>query len=262
MSEILKWIILLVEGLIVYLFLLGAGIVDALRLNPAALEIVEQTREAGWIVAGIVFLAGASTLLGESAVLFINRVRRGRFIISLITNGIVFLISYFVWAVTINLIGSLMFSVHPPFSQFARMVGLSTAPFVFGFLILIPWMGPFIAKVLNVWSLIILIGIVQFEFRTSFWPAVLCVGLGWLASLAFSSTIGRPVVALRNKVFRMVSGSKLDSTTEGLLLRFSGADYDELMDLAAELAPELMDAQTPTPSTGSAPTFAAEEGAR
>jgi hypothetical protein len=235
MSEIFKWIIFTIEGIVVYFFLLLAAILDALRLDPRVLEAIEQyPQQASWIVGGIVFLAGVSTLLGESAVLFINRVRRGRFIISLIANGIVFLISYAVWGVTVYLIGRILFAANPPIGDFVRMVGLSTAPLVFGFFILIPWMGPFIAKVLNIWSMVILIVIVEYEFKIGFWPAVLCVGLGWLASLALSNTIGRPVVALRNKVFQMVTGSKLDSTAEDLLLRFSGSSYDQLLDLTPE----------------------------
>lgn len=225
---------MILGGLLVYLLLVWAGIVNALWLNPQVLNIVDQTPESGWVVAGIVFLAGASTLLGESAVLFINRVRRGRFVVSLITNGLIFLISYFVWGLTVYLVGRFLFDVNPSLSSFVRMVGLSTAPFVFGFLILIPWMGPFIAQVLNVWSLVILIVIVEYEFQIGFWPAVLCVGLGWLASLALTNTIGRPVVALRNKVFQMVTGSQLDSTAEDLLLNFSGASYDDLLDLPME----------------------------
>ena len=217
-----------------YLFLVWVGIINALWLNPEVLDVVEQLPQSGWVVAGIVFLAGASTLLGESAVLFINRVSRGRFIISLITNGIIFLISYAVWGLTIYVIGRILFSANPPLSDFVRMVGLSTAPLVFGFFVLIPWMGLFIAKVLNVWSLIILIVIVEYEFKIGFWPAVLCVGLGWLVSLGLTNTIGRPVVALRNKVFQLVTGSKLESDAENLLLHFSGASYDQLLDLPAE----------------------------
>lgn len=90
MSEIISWILLIIGGILAYLLLVWAGIENTLWLNPKVLDIVEQMPESGWVVAGIVFLAGASTLLGESAVLFINRVRRGRFVISLITNGLVF----------------------------------------------------------------------------------------------------------------------------------------------------------------------------
>jgi hypothetical protein len=204
------------------------AITNALWLNPRVFEIVEQYPESVWLVAGIVFLAGASTLLGQSAVLFINRVRKSRFVISLITNGIIFLISYFVWGLTVYVVGRILFQVDPPWGQFVRMVGLSTAPLVFGFLVLIPWMGPFVGKVLNVWSFLILLAIVEQQFQIGFWGALLCVGLGWLISLAFTNTLGRPIVALRNKVFQRVSGSKLDTTADQLLLQFSGASIDQM----------------------------------
>jgi hypothetical protein len=35
-------------------------------------------------------------------------------------------------------------------------------------------------------------------------------------------------VALRNKVFQRVSGSKLDTTADQLLLQFSGASIDQM----------------------------------
>ena len=192
------------------------------------LELVEQHPESAWVVGGIVFLAGASTLLGESAILFINRVRRGRFFLSLVTNGVVFMISYAVWGLTISIVGRVMFQVNPPWGEVVRMVGLSTAPLVFGCLVLIPWMGTFISKVLSIWSVLILIGIVQFEFRIGFGGAVVCVVLGWLLSLLFTNTIGGPVVKLRNKVFQRVSGSSLERTNEDILLRFAGATFEEL----------------------------------
>ncbi len=211
-----------------YFSYLWMAITNALWLNPRVFEIVEQYPESVWLVAGIVFLAGASTLLGQSAVLFINRVRKSRFVISLITNGIIFLISYFVWGLTVYVVGRILFQVDPPWGQFVRMVGLSTAPLVFGFLVLIPWMGPFVGKVLNVWSFLILLAIVEQQFQIGFWGALLCVGLGWLISLAFTNTLGRPIVALRNKVFQRVSGSKLDTTADQLLLQFSGASIDQM----------------------------------
>jgi hypothetical protein len=223
-------------SILVYLLLLPVVILSALTLNPRALEILEQEPMAGRLVAGVVFLAGMSTLLGESSILFVNRVRRGRFVISLITNGIVFLISYFVWGLTVYIVARILFSVEPPIDQFMRMVGLSTAPLVFGFLVLIPWMGPFIGKLLSVWSLLILTNIVAFEFQIGFWSAVLCVGLGWVVSLVFSNTVGRPVVALRNEVFALVSGARMDVQADDILLTFAGASLRDL-----PVAPELME---------------------
>ena len=148
-----------------YFAMLWEAITNALKLNPEVLQVVEQYPWSAWVVAGIVFLAGASTLLGQSAVLFINRVRKSRFVISLVTNGFIFIVSYIVWGFIVWLVGFFLFDINPPFGQFVRMVGLSTAPLVFSFFVLIPWMGPFVGKVLNVWSLVILIGIVQFTYK-------------------------------------------------------------------------------------------------
>jgi hypothetical protein len=211
-----------------YFTYLWGAITHALWLDPEVFKFVEQYPRSAWLVAGVVFLAGASTLLGQSAVLFINQVRRSRFLISLITNGIVFIISYVVWGVTVYIVGRILFQLDPPLGPFVRMVGLSTAPLVFGFFVLIPWMGPFVGKVLNVWSFLILIAIIEYQFKIGFWGALLCVGLGWLASLALTNSIGRPIVAMRNKVFQKVSGSKLDLTADDLLLTFAGASIDQL----------------------------------
>ena len=211
-----------------YFAYLWGGITHALRLDPGVFAFVEQYPQSAWVVAGIVFLAGASTLLGQSAVLFINRVRKSRFVISLITNGLIFVISYIVWGLIVWVVARLLFNIDPPWGQFVRMVGLSTAPLVFGFFVLIPWMGPFVGKVLNVWSLLILIAVIEYQFKIGFWGAAICVLLGWLASLALTNTIGKPIAALRNKVFQKVSGSKLDSTADDLLLQFSGAHIDQM----------------------------------
>lgn len=211
-----------------YLSWVWTGIVETLKFNPKVFDSIEAHPQSAWVILGIVFLAGASTLLGQSAVLFINRVRKSRFVISLITNGLVFIISYFVWGLVIYIVGRILFEINPPWGPFVRMVGISTAPLVFSFLVLIPWMGPFIGKLLSVWSLLILIVIVEHQFKIGFWGAVTCVTLGWLASLAFSNTIGKPVVALRNKVFQLVTGSNLETSADDLLLHFSGASIDQL----------------------------------
>lgn len=207
-----------------YLAYLWGALTHALALDPAVFQFVESYPQSAWVVAGIVFLAGVSTLLGHSAVLFINRVRKSRFVISLIVNGFVYIVSYVVWGFVVWLAGYLLFDVNPPLTQFVRIMGLSTAPLVFGFFILIPWMGPFVGKVLNIWSFLILLAIVEFQFQIGFWGALIVVGLGWLASLAINNTIGRPVVALRNRMSRMITGSSLDASAEDILLHFAGVE--------------------------------------
>jgi len=211
----------MLQNIVLYFQYLWTGIVLSLQLNPDAYKFVVTYPESKWLVFGIIFLAGVSTLIGQSVVLFLNRVRRERFYFSLVLNGLMFIISYLVWGLVIYIVGRVLFREDVTFGDMFRLVGLSTAPLIFGFFVLIPWMGPFLGKVLNVWSFLILINVVQFEFNSGFWGALLCVGLGWLLMNLLSNTVGKPVIALRNRIWKGVTGSSLDATAQDILLEFS-----------------------------------------
>lgn len=206
-----------------YFGLVFEAIGYTLRLDPRVYSEVILHPEGAAIIRGIVFLAGMSMLLGQSLMLFVNRVRRGRFLLSLVINGLVFLITYAVWGIFVAFIAWLMFDVNiVELVIILFLVGLSTAPLVFGFLILIPYMGPAIGKVLSVWQLLIMTTTVQFTFDVGFIQAAVCVGLSWLLMLILSNTIGVPVVKLRNFTYRKITGSDLDATTQDILLEYSG----------------------------------------
>ena len=211
----------IVQGFLTYIDYLFQVINYALRLDPRLYEFVSSTPESRWLVFGVVFLAGASTLLGQSVVLFVNRVRRGRFVMSLVFNGFMYIISYFVWGVTIALVGRLIFPNEPDTWAVVRMVGLSTAPLIFGFFILIPWMGPFVGKILNIWGFLILVSVVEFGFQVGLVRALVVVGIGWLIMMLLNNFVGRPIVALRNRLWNMIAGTSLDADTQDLLLQFS-----------------------------------------
>ncbi len=216
-----------------YFVLVFEAIGYALRLDPTVYDMVINHPEGVNIIRGIVFLAGMSMLLGQSVILFVNRVRRGRFFFSLVINGLVFLISYAIWGLGVALIAWLLFDVTIAGEVYVVfLVGLSTAPLVFGFLILIPYVGPAIGKILNVWQLLIMTTAVEYAFQVGFIQAAICVGLSWLLMLLLSNTIGRPVVSLRNFIYRKVTGSDLDATTQDILLEYSGGQ--ELAGGAAE----------------------------
>src|SRR5437588_272306 len=62
----------------------------AMRLDPAAFKAVEPAG-TGLLITAIVFLAGVSETIGQSVVLFANRVKPGRFALSLLLNGTPFI---------------------------------------------------------------------------------------------------------------------------------------------------------------------------
>lgn len=212
-GDLLRVVMLYLEALVM---MIGA----ALRLNPKVYELVASLPMSDWIVLGIAFLAGVSTLLGQSFILFVNRVRRGRFFASLIVNGFLFIIQFIVWGLVIALVGNLLLEQPVPFNVVIRVVGLSMAPLVFGFLILIPHFGPYIGNLLNVWVFLILLVVVETVFATGLVPALICVGAGWLVTLLLAHTVGRPIVALRAWILRKVTGSSLKATPLDILLDF------------------------------------------
>ena len=196
------------------------GIAEANRLNPRVFELVAQYRASGWVILAIAVLGGASLLLGQSVILFVNRVTPGRFVLSLLINGVLFALSLLSWAAAIWLISRALGSPMP-FGPVARMVGLGAAPYIWGFLVFLPWAGPTIGRVLAVWSLLVVLAGLMQLYGAPFLTALLVVGSGWLLITVLTSTVGRPIVALRNRLARLVTGSELDASVADILRDFA-----------------------------------------
>ncbi len=206
----------------------------ALRLDPAAVQIVEADPHGGLIALGVAFVGGVSLLLGQSVVLFLNRIRPGRFVASLLLNGVVFTTGWIATCIVLWLVARYVFDAPASLGPASRIVMLSTAPFVFGFLVLIPYAGPFLSRVLYVWSLLITVATVQVAFHLDFTAALVCVALGWLVMMLLTSTVGRPVVAVRNRVWHRVVGTSRD------------ASVTDILTALAEAPPERADRGRPT----------------
>lgn len=164
----------------------------------------------------IAALAGASTLLGDSVVLFLNQVRGWRFTVSLVLNGLGFLLLYALQALVIALVGPLLTGHTPGFGTVLRGVLLSTAPMVFGFLVLIPYFGPVIARLLQAWGVVILwmVNLALFGGPVS---ALLIVGIAWGVMQMLSWSLSRPVNWIGDRIWRMVTGQPSMMTGSDLL---------------------------------------------
>lgn len=197
----------------------------ALALDEQLLVVAQSAPRgaADLVVVTIVFLAGAAQLLGQSAVLFLNRVRPGRFLASLLLGGAVYLFGLLVWSVLIWLIGSAA-GFSASFDLVARQVGLGTAPLIFSIFVLIPYAGPFIGRILSVWTLLVTVGMLRFTYGTDFFTALLIVGAGWLAVVLLNALVGRPIRRLRTQLFRRVADSELNATAQDLLRSIPTAD--------------------------------------
>jgi hypothetical protein len=207
-----------------FIRLMWVGTIEAMRLNPQAFTYVMEGNGSGGVILAIAILGGASLLLGQSVILFVNRVSPGRFLFSLLMNGIVFTLSLVVWAFAIWLTGRLLFPNQIPFVTVLRLVGLGAAPYVFGFLVLLPYAGNFIGKVLSVWSFLVVLAGLTVLARGNFGAALVCTAVGWLIITVMSATIGRPIINARNKVWKQLVGTDMDASVQDILTRFATDD--------------------------------------
>ncbi len=178
----------------------------ALGFNAEAARFVSTEPEAVLVVLTVAFLAGLSLLLGQSVVLFLNRISKVRFIITLVLNAVIYVINLAIWSVVIWFVATFAFGADRPIGIGALAILLGSAPFVFGFFILIPYVGIILTRLLYAWSFLITLVMVQAVFEISWLQALACVGLGWVLLLILNRTVGRPIVYIRDRIFRRLTG--------------------------------------------------------
>jgi hypothetical protein len=168
------------ETLLTFLELMGDLISGVLRLNPEVFQAALDSSIAGVFSLIILFLAGISDTIGHSVVFFANRVPRRRFLFAIFVEALVLVVGVFFWAGSIWMMGGLIFDAHQGYGYVVRTVALGYAPLLFGFLILLPYLGNVIFVILRIWVLLaVLIGVsVAYDF--GFWPALICSVLGWV----------------------------------------------------------------------------------
>jgi hypothetical protein len=133
----------------------------------------------------ILSLAGFSDSLGQSAVLFLNRVPPRRFLLCLISGMALFLGSASTWALSCWLLGQ-AFSLPLPFGRCCWLVALAHLPLLGGALVLLPHFGSYLFQALRAWVFFSLVAAMVWTTRCSL-PLSIAVCLpGWL--LHFSVT--------------------------------------------------------------------------
>jgi len=169
------------------------------------------------IAVTIAVLAGASTLLGDSVVLFFNRVRGWRFAFTLLLNGVAMVLLYALQALVIAGIGHLLLGRGPGLAAVTRGVMLATAPLVFGLFALVPYFGPAIARVLQAWGVVALWVVNIVLFDTGLWTGLVITASGWLVMQGLSWAFARPVAWIGDRIWRLVTGKPFMLTGRDLL---------------------------------------------
>ena len=188
----------------------------ALSLNPEVFELINILPDGTTAALIIVLAAGLSQGIGQSVVLFINRVKPFRFLFSLLLGAILFTCSFVFWGFSTWSASSLFFGSNVDFPSVTRTLSLSYAPQIFDFLGGLPYFGIPIFVLLSVWSLLGMVTGLKVLSGLSIWGAFVCGGLGWLVFQLLQRTIGGPVAAFGQWLSNKVAGTELERDRQGL----------------------------------------------
>ncbi len=189
---------------------------QAMQLNEAIYAEVQRAPGGMMIAFIVVILAGLSESLGQSIILFVNRVSPRRFVFALLITAANHVVGYFLWAVTVWLAGYYLFDRATPWMAVATVVGLAYAPQLLAFFELTPFFGNSFSILLSLWSMMAIVVAVRFGLLLETWQAVVVSGSGWLAIQLWRRTIGRPIYGLGRWLQRRAAGVPLKYTTEDL----------------------------------------------
>jgi len=128
----------------------------------------------------ILILSVLSVTLGNSVVLFANGVSRNQFIRSLLAFTFLFIVSIFLWTLSIQVFAYFIFGRHKPLADVWVLTATSFIPFIFGFLILLPHLGYYIYALLRVWVMVNLVLTVMSVYQFNILQSLIVSLAGWL----------------------------------------------------------------------------------
>jgi hypothetical protein len=216
----LSWISTLYELLVTTVATMGVLISGVLRLDPGVFRAALTTPNTGILALLTLFLAGVSDTIGHSVVLMANRVPRRRYIFSVVIEALILVAGVFFWAGTIWLTAEIVFSAQQPYGTVLTAVALGYAPLLFGFLILLPYLGSFIFILLRIWVLLAVLVGVAVTYGFGVWPTIVCSVLGWLLLTLLTRLPFLRIEALDNWLWKLSTGTEQELGTEEMVARF------------------------------------------
>ena len=129
----------------------------------------------------VVFLAGASLLLGQCFALFLVAASPIGFVLGLIFSGLSLMVRLGLWMIFSVFFASLLFGVVNSPWDFVSVIFVATAPLVFGFLAVLPSIGVVILYILYGWTCLTMMYGLFYGAQVPFLPGAVCMLSGWIA---------------------------------------------------------------------------------
>ncbi len=155
-----------------------------LSLDPETILAVQTSPDGLRVALVILLLATVSDVVGNSPVLFFNKMSPGRLASALAIETVLSLVRLAIWMCISGILFFVLNEVRLNLANVVLVVGIGYAPMLWSFLVVIPTIGPLIRRVLIAWTLVTLTASIAVASNASPWQALTAPVLAALVILA------------------------------------------------------------------------------
>ena len=166
-----------------------ANVRRAMSLDRSFYQEVAYNERYSQEALMVVIVAAGLTGIGS----FLSSIMTGYFLgalIGLIVGVVLAVAAYYVWVYVVQFVGKAMFQGQASVPQLLRTLGYAYGPTALGVLIFIPCVGPIIAFVGSIWSLVCGFFAVRETHKLSDGQAIITVVVGWLVIFLITMVVG------------------------------------------------------------------------
>ena len=129
----------------------------------------------------VLFVCGFMESIGtRTPLLMLNRVPFRRSVYHWAVFAGLQVLGHLIWAASIWGLVQLVYGHRADFSDVVLIVAISYLPYFFGFMFLLPYLGPLLMYGSGIFSLAIALLLIGVAFNLGPWQAIVCVFAGWL----------------------------------------------------------------------------------
>ena len=184
-----------------------AAVGGILHLDPNAIRAVQTAPNGLSIAIWILLLGTLSDVLGDSPLLFMNRMRPGRFFLALAVESVLSIARLAIAIFSFWLLLLFLNLGNASLERVVLILGLGYTPMLLSILVVIPSAGPLIGRLLHAWTIVTILASLAVALNASPWqvlgPGVVAVLLILLArrwsdrvSVVVLSAISRRLVGV------------------------------------------------------------------
>jgi hypothetical protein len=180
--------------------------VAALTLDRGAMVAAQDPSRPLEVALVVASLSGLSLTIGQCVILFANGVSQRRFLICALAMAGVHVLALAAWGGSIWLLSRYILERSIPLHALIIAVCLGQTPQLFAFLVVIPYAGSSIRRILEAWSLVIVVSILGVVLNVSPLGALAMGGLGWALHAIVLGLLQQPLAGMQTWLWRKASG--------------------------------------------------------